>query len=484
MEKKEDYFNSKEFQATLHNYEASLANGKSEYFGSDELSDIAEYYYNNGKAKEAIDVLDYAISLHPGAAMPLVFRGRIALIDDKDINKAEQYVNMIGDQLDLDCLYLHAEIMIARGDTNGANQFLHKSMESIDEDDVPDYVLDVATMFVDYNMPDIAAEWLTLSDEPDLLDYREVKARIAFAKGDYEQSEKIFEELLDEDPYSRQYWNSLASTQFMSNRINDSITSSEYSIAINPNDEEALLNKANGLFTLGNFPEAKKYYERFHKLCPEEGAASLFIGNCLLNMGKPEEALPHYNEAFENFKKYGVSTAEVDQCRAFTLSALGQVDNALHCLDEADKEEGVSHSDINVVRGHIMLESGRVKEAIKCFVSALQATSFSHEVFFRIAISVFDCDYPAIAYRMFKAYYEAHHNHGDEGVAYLAACCQRLKRYDEYLKYLKLSGEQNPTEARKVFGESFPKGMNPKDYYDYEANRATNDNNLGKDDKL
>ena len=75
----------------------------------------------------------------------------------------------------------------------------------------------------------------------------------------------------------------------MSNRINDSITSSEYSIAINPNDEEALLNKANGLFSLGNFKEALKFYERFHQLCPDEGAATMFIGNCLLNIGKTEE---------------------------------------------------------------------------------------------------------------------------------------------------------------------------------------------------
>ena len=271
MEKKENYFNSPEFQETLHRYESSLQEDHPEYFGSDELSDIAEYYYDSGKRKEAVDVLDYAIQLHPGAAMPLVFKGRIALIDNKDIDTAQHYSDMISDQLDLDCLYLQAEIMITRGNVEEADNFLNNAMHQIDEDDVPDYVLDIATIFIDYNQPDIAAKWLAMSDEDDLLDYREVKARIAFAKGDYEQSEQIFEQLLDEDPYSGKYWNSLAVTQLMSNRINDSITSSEYSIAIDPEDEEALLNKANGLFSLGNFTEAMDYYQRFLKLCPGGG---------------------------------------------------------------------------------------------------------------------------------------------------------------------------------------------------------------------
>ena len=338
MEKKENYFNSPEFQETLRRYEASLQEGRSEYFGSDELSDISEYYYDCGKKKEAVDVLDYAIQLHPGAAMPLVFKGRIALIDNKDIDTAQHYADMVADQLDLDYLYLQAEIMITRGNIAEADSFLSNAMHQIDEDDVPDYVLDIATIFIDYNQPDIAAKWLALSDEDDLLDYREVKARIAFAKGDYEQSEQIFEQLLDEDPYSGKYWNSLAVTQLMSNRINDSITSSEYSIAIDPEDEEALLNKANALFSLGNFTDAMDYYQRFLKLCPDEGAAYMFLGNCLLNLGRPEEAMPQYNKALECYEKCNLSTAEVNQCRAFTLSLLGHVEQALECLNETLKD--------------------------------------------------------------------------------------------------------------------------------------------------
>lgn len=468
MDNKEKYYSTKEFRDILSRYEDSLKAGRQEYFESDELTDIAEYYYNKGRYHEATTTLDYAIRLHPGAAMPLVFRGRMALIDDRNVEMARHYVDQIVDQLDLDCLYLRAEILIAEEKVDAADRFLEENIDRIDEDDIPDYILDIATLFIDYNLPDKAAKWLERSDEPDLADYREVKARIAFARGDYEQSERLFEQLLDEDPYSGHYWNSLASTQFMSNRINDAITSSEYSIAINPNDEEAILNKANGLFSLGNFAEAMKYYERYAKLCPSEGAASLFVGNCLLNMGKAEESLSHYEKALAMFRKAGVSTSEVLQCLAFAYSQLGRTKEALNAIDEALDSDDVNRNEVMVVKGHILLEHGSVKQAIGCFLNALRATSFSHEIFFRIAISVYDCGYPTIAYRMFKAYTDVHSDEGDEGIAYLASCCLHINRREEYLKYLKMACEKNPNEARKILGAEFPEGMDPKDYYAYE----------------
>ena len=55
-----------------------------------------------------------------------------------------------------------AHSIAAQGGINAAKNY------QIDEDDVPDYVLDIATIFIDYNQPDIAAKWLALSDEDDL----------------------------------------------------------------------------------------------------------------------------------------------------------------------------------------------------------------------------------------------------------------------------------------------------------------------------
>lgn len=46
MDNNKKYFDSPEFGRLLQRYERSLQMGKDEYFESDELSDIAEYYYD------------------------------------------------------------------------------------------------------------------------------------------------------------------------------------------------------------------------------------------------------------------------------------------------------------------------------------------------------------------------------------------------------------------------------------------------------
>lgn len=476
MESKNDYFNTKEFLDILARYENSVREGREEYFETQELTDIAEYYYGVERTDELNAVLDYAIRLHPGAALPLVFRGRIALIDNKDAETARKYVEQITDCSNLDYLYLKAEIMIAEDDVTAADEFLKKQLDIIDEDEQPDYILDVATLFIDYAIADKAAEWLNMSDETTLADYRELKARIAYANGDYDLSSQLFEQLIDEDPYSGKYWNSLASTQFMDNRINDAITSSEYSIAINPDDFEAVLNKANGLFSLGNYPEALKFYERYAKLCPKEGAAQLFIGNCLLNMGKAAESLPYYEEALSKFQAQHMSTTEVLQCLAFAYSQLDRLDEAVQCIDKALAMKDGNRNALLVVKGHVLLEHRRVKDALTSFLAALDASSYSHDIFFRIAISVYDCGYPAVAYRMFKSYVDMRfddddNEESDEAVAYLAACCKYINRREDYLKYLRVACEKAPDELRKILGPEFPMGMEPRDYYDYEVSR-------------
>lgn len=78
MDNNKKYFDSPEFGRLLQRYERSLQMGKDEYFESDELSDIAEYYYDKKDKPRAEYVLDYAMRLHPGAVLPLVFKARIA----------------------------------------------------------------------------------------------------------------------------------------------------------------------------------------------------------------------------------------------------------------------------------------------------------------------------------------------------------------------------------------------------------------------
>ncbi|MBQ6652859.1 MAG: tetratricopeptide repeat protein [Prevotella sp.] len=476
------YYSSEEFKTLLRRYEAAVNNGGTVYMEPDELTDIAEYYYGNGKAEQALATIDYALSIFPDATAPLVFKARHALASSGDTKRARDYIERITDTTDLDYIYLCAEVLINEGRTDEANNYLRERYEQIDDEtDRADYVLDVATIYADYDMPDKAKEWLARSEETHLADYKELEGRIAISQGLYEKSEHIFNQLLDEDPYSTPYWNHLASSQIRLGHISDSITSSEYSIAINPNDEEAILNKANGLYALTNYDEALHYYQRFTKLCPEEDTGYLLQALTLINLGQPEKAVDLLRQAEQKalprFRQEGgkgtSNLLEIYQELAVTLSHLNQLDEALTYIDKAEQLKEADPNIMLVVRGHLMLEHGKVEEAYELFQKAIRQSASAPEVYLHIAISLYDCGYLQLASRLLQLLiFNPQYPEWNEGYAYLAACHKELGHYNLYLHYLKTACEKNPEEARNVFFDDFPPELPPEEYYNFIIHNA------------
>lgn len=265
-----DLFSTEEFRELLREYEQAEQQGHTPMLSSDDYTDIAEYFHYKGDFKRALQVIDQAIAVYPGALGPLVFRARAALMRDEDAHKALFYAEQIEDKDDLDYYYILAEIMIAQFHPNQANDYLLEKFDVIEDDDQQDYILDVATLFADYEYWDIADFWLRSYDDYSVPDFQELQGRLCIARGDYERAEHIFNALLDRNAFSTCYWSLLALAQLYSGKIAESIQSCDYALALNPNDSDALLTKANGLFKLGNLDETVACYTRYMKSCGQE----------------------------------------------------------------------------------------------------------------------------------------------------------------------------------------------------------------------
>ena len=132
----EDYFLSNEFKGLLDKFTANEDDGAYAMLAPDELIDIAEYYYNGGQRERALEIIDNTLAVYPGSAPPLLFKARIALLDDNDVDGAERYTEMIEDKSDLEYFYMKAEIMLAEGETELADQYLEERFDEIDEDGI------------------------------------------------------------------------------------------------------------------------------------------------------------------------------------------------------------------------------------------------------------------------------------------------------------------------------------------------------------
>ncbi len=468
MQINEEYYNSEEFKDLLNNYETSMKAGEMPFMDVDDLVDIADYYNQAGDVDEAIEAIDYALQLYPNATLPNVFMARDALTNH-EFTKAREYLDRIEDPDDPDYHYLKAEIMIAEGRIDDADHYLRDYGRTVDADEHNDFVKDCANLFVDYNIYFKAYEWIMRIMGDNTNDFKELMARILFGLGKFKDAERIFNELIDSNPYSTKYWKALSGVQLMSENYDDAIKSSEYAIAIDPTDSEALLCKANALMHMRNYEEAANYYQKYLELEPFDELGYFHHGICLIYMGKYEKALEKLLEAERISSPDSDNMLQIYQELAFCYSALKQSDKALEMIDKTE-ELTDDHNNYLVIKGHIMMENGLVEGAEKVWKQALSESDYSSMILLRIIVSLYDNHYLKPAYNMLKKYCENDNDIEDfqlECYAYMALFCHDLGYKEEFLKYLHIAVEKAPQQARVILGQLFPPDTDVNDYYNY-----------------
>ena len=415
----QDHFDSKAFQKALLQYEEARRSGEEIYLDSDVLTSIAEYYDRNQRTAEAIETIDYAIRLFPGSVLPLVFRARMAWMIEDNIEGAKQYLACVTDKDCLEYYYTTAEIKITEGLSDEANQYLYDHISDVEDDELDSYFIEVAILFADYDEFELANQWMERCEDDTDPDYWETMGRIEMGLGHLEESERIFTDLIDKDPFCEAHWNHLAATQLLENKFIESISSSGYSLAINPNDAEALLNKGNGFFALGQNEEALKCFEKFAALCPKEVNGEMMKGMVLAEMKKNDEALFHLYKAESLCQK----------------------------------------------NDHFRLQ---------IFHEALGKSKNTPEMYLKIAVSFLDNGYADSAYEILKNMSGVTTRTQLPVYPYLAVCCLELGYQQEYEEAVKKAVYYTPAEAKLVLGPYFPDEMEPEDYYHYLINNKNN----------
>lgn len=472
MTENKEYFESKHFQKILKEYEESAKSGQATYMDADDLADIADYYQLNGWAAEAETAINLAFEYNPEAVGPLLYRAHEAL-NRKEFDTAQSYINRLEGVDRLEALFLKGELLVCQQKIEEADELFRDIYKEIIPDEQMNYVYDVASLFADYDIYDKSFEWIARSKGDDSDDFKELMGRTLCGLGKYKDSERIFNELIDHNPYSSSYWNALATVQIMNEDYNAAITSSEYAIAINPKDADSISSKAHGLFNLGNYELALSCFKKYAELMPHDDFSYLHQGTCLINLGRYEEAIAILGKAEQEADKDSAHLSSIYQELAYAYSELKKLDTALYYIDKA-KDYDCNNVDIEIIRGHILLSNDMKEEAEKTFTYALQHSQNATQTMLRIIVCLFDNHYIQYSYALLKNFFKVVNEDWNEGYSYMALCCLTLKKKDEFLYYLKTAVERNPKEAREVLKDIFPEEMQPEEYYDYMLNEINN----------
>lgn len=460
----DNYFKSKKFKEILANYKDFVNNDSSVILGAEEFADVAQYFHDKNNDEEALKAIDTALDLYPGSVAPLAFKSRYALLEEHDSQKADDIAEEIDDHNDPDYILLKAEIMIADARIDEADEYLENAYEQFYDDDYyDDMPLDVATLFADYEEAGYASKWLERSDEKDEPDYDYTKARILMYNGQFDESIEILNKLVNDEPYQSSYWNMLASAQLLAGKLSDSVTSSEYALAIDPEDQEALLNKANGLMGLENYKEAEKLFRQYTELSPKADNGYLMVALTIMAQDRYQEAVQWFAKALEVNSNV---PNQPWQDRAEILFQMAMLENYLEHFDKVheylDKladvykdnlsydmdEMGNRLAEVDCAHGHTYLEEEKIDEAAEWFDQAVTDSNADPRIYVKIAASAYECGYVQYAYGIL---HELIYENGVEdslGLKYLAYCCRALGK-DGELKWAEEKTKKNITSKEK-----------------------------------
>lgn len=457
----------------LAQYEA-IVRDEGGFIDAADYADVAEYYLGESDDQRAYEAAQRGVEVFPDALAPLAVLARIEL-GRNHIDAAKQLIERAEDKDELEYHYVQAEIMIAEGHVEEAERYL----ASLDADDDPDNIaLDIAAIFIDHNEFARARKWLDRVKDRTLPDVQDFEAHILTGEGRLDEGEKKVNELLDEDPYSTEHWNHLASVQYQKADYNTSIESSDFALAIDSDNVEALLNKANSFYALQNYAEALTFYERFLKLRPENVTAHYYCSLTLAMLDRRKDAIKSLKATLALALKDDAANDQeavelLDDILselAYQLSetdcpeeALQYLEQSLASLKQRDDTEG-QQAQVYLIMAKIHLLRGDADRTFELFDKAREVCN-TPETFVRMTSVIYECGYTEKAYEILGSMlFEGEGRDWTVGHAYLARYAYAMGHKLLYSLLVRISLERNPAEAQYVLYDLYPAGTKPEDY--------------------
>lgn len=340
MEKvNEDYtfFQSPEFQSSLAAYERMAAGGQKADLDAESLTDVAEYYSLMRRPEEARRCIKYALSLYPDSIDPKIFLSREEMFRG-NMSEAMRICKSIGADDDREVMFLRAELLLHEGKTEQAFKAFLRHYRGIEEDqEAAECACDFADLCKDYSYDNMGMQVVSqvCVDYPDYLPGQALKAEFYSTYGDYDKAEVILKRIIREDPFCIHYWAMLAQNYMWGNNLTDATDATDYALAIDPDNIEALNARACVLHELEQYDEAHQLFERLLKAFPNDSQMRMLDAQCAIELGL-------YGKAIERLELDVISPhlhGHALSCLAFCHYQLGQDLEYNFYREEAEKRD-------------------------------------------------------------------------------------------------------------------------------------------------
>ncbi len=317
----------------LSRYEAMKASGEFGYLDPEEIADLANHYLNSINMEEASAVIEYGLKLHPNNPVIRIEQG-FYYLDMDEPEKAREVIKDISDDWSEEVIFLKVEISLMEKNIEEAKRLF----ETLNYTDDQELIIRIAYVWLDLGFPEEALAFMErfrkkLQDEEEFI---EIYAEACLQMHKPKEALKYYNQLLDRQPYSANYWVALARCYYELRQYGKCIEACDFALAADEEFTVAHLFKGDALFMLDEDKEAIDEYRKSitFQAIPQP-MNTLFLALKYFSQEKYEESVPYFEEALQAMSGEEVQMRlNVYNYLPSALLILGRIEEARRYTDE------------------------------------------------------------------------------------------------------------------------------------------------------
>lgn len=453
-------FSRPEFKEALARYQEMRRTGVHVYFEPHELTLIAEYYADQGDIQASDEVIDYALTLYPENLDIQIYKCH-NLISQGKSKEAEMLLHAMPDQTDYEVQLLYAEWHLSEGRRYESHKIFGKLYQ---ENPDIDTALDIAQICMDYREKDMAYPWIldAMELDPDDLAATELMATYQYESGNMDEAARLFNILLDDDPYSVEQWQNLADCHMQLEQMDKALEAIEYALAIDENNLTSWALKADWYMTQGEMDEAIKCYNHVEALSKEKDSIWNLLVYMYYDMRDFRKVIEYSDKLIDTYRTSSsqVNWSEIYYKRTISFLALGNQDEAFISIDR-----GLAYNEhdyrLYLLNGELLLLEKKKEEAEELFEYARRYCFDDKKLRSVIAASYQRAGYYEEALAQYKQLEHDYPDNKKEYCFFIANCHFHLNQQNKAIAYLIWGAINNPEGMESTRRRLFSKQEKP-----------------------
>ena len=204
----------------------------------------------------------------------------------------------------------------------------------------------------------------------DLIKVLEAEALKRLESGKYEQAEKIYWQIIEQNPNHAEAYKNLGNALFNQGKLEEAQACYKQVLILDPNYDIAYYHLGYAFHQQGLFEEAIAYYQQYLTLNPRDSTAYYNMGIVFHKQSRFEEAIASYEQALT----LNPNSYEASNNLGAALEMQGKVDEAISCYQKfLTLKPNDARAYYNL--GRAFQSQGKVDEAIPYYQQALSLDS-------------------------------------------------------------------------------------------------------------